>query len=126
MIPVTDELRDRMVQAIVEAVTPEQVILSGSRTRGGAREASDVDPVVVDPSLSGRPGAASWRRSVSTRHWQISKFQPMFYSTVEMRPTAGAAPLIMSWHVRFEKELCFIIEHGLGSASWNWRKHDAI
>lgn len=125
MIPVTEELRDRMVQAIVEAVAPEQVILFGSQTRDGAREASDVDLVVLDPSLSGRSGAGGWRRSVSTRHWQISTFRPMFCPTAEMRPNVGAAPLIMPWHVRFEKELCSIIEHEFGSTSWNWRKHDA-
>ena len=36
--PVTDALLDRMVQAIVDEVDPEQVILFGSRGRGDARE----------------------------------------------------------------------------------------
>ncbi len=47
MAPVTDSLLDQMVQAIVEEVDPEQVILFGSRARGDAREDSDVDLVVV-------------------------------------------------------------------------------
>ena len=36
--PVTDALVDRMVQAIVDEVDPEQVILFGSRARGDERE----------------------------------------------------------------------------------------
>ena len=38
MIPVTVTLLDRMVEAIVAEVDPEQVILFGSRARGDARE----------------------------------------------------------------------------------------
>ena len=48
MVPVTDALLDKMVQAIVAEVDPEQVILFGSRARGDAREDSDVDLVVVE------------------------------------------------------------------------------
>ena len=48
MAPVTDDLLDQMVQAIVAEVDPEQVILFGSRARGDAREDSDVDLVVVE------------------------------------------------------------------------------
>ena len=58
MIPVTNELRDRVV-AIVEAVGPEQVILFGSRTRDDAREASGVDLVVVESAPFGK--TRSWR-----------------------------------------------------------------
>ena len=46
--PVTDTLIDRMVQAIVAEVDPEQVILFGSRARGEERESSDVDLIVVE------------------------------------------------------------------------------
>lgn len=48
MIPVTDGLLGKMVQAIVEEVDPEQVILFGSRARGDEREHSDVDLIVVE------------------------------------------------------------------------------
>lgn len=46
--PVTDELLLRMVQAIVDEVDPEQVILFGSRGRGDARVSSDVDLLVIE------------------------------------------------------------------------------
>ena len=46
--PVTDTLLDCLVQAIVDEVDPEQVILFGSRGRGEARENSDVDLIVVE------------------------------------------------------------------------------
>ncbi|MDE0409886.1 MAG: nucleotidyltransferase domain-containing protein [Alphaproteobacteria bacterium] len=48
MVPVTDELLDGMVRAIVEEVDPEQVILFGSRARGDAHEHSDVDLIVIE------------------------------------------------------------------------------
>ena len=48
MVPVTDALLDRMVQAIVDEVDPEQVILFGSRGRGDERESSDIDLIVVE------------------------------------------------------------------------------
>ena len=51
--PVTDALLDRMVQAIVDEVDPEQVILFGSRGRGEDRENSDVDLIVVEAESFG-------------------------------------------------------------------------
>ena len=48
MTQVTDTLIDGMVQAIVDEVDPEQVILFGSRGRGDERKDSDVDLVVVE------------------------------------------------------------------------------
>ena len=47
-MPVTDAVLDRMVQAIVDEVDPEQVILFGSRGRGDERESSDIDLIVVE------------------------------------------------------------------------------
>ncbi len=44
--PVTDGLIAGMVQALVSAADPEQVILFGSRGRGDQRERSDVDLIV--------------------------------------------------------------------------------
>ena len=48
MIPVTDGLLGAMVQAIVDEVDPERVVLFGSRGRGDERESSDVDLIVVE------------------------------------------------------------------------------
>lgn len=48
MTHVTDTLIDDMVQAIVDEVHPEQVILFGSRGRGDEHQDSDVDLVVVE------------------------------------------------------------------------------
>jgi len=51
--PVTDALLDRMVQAIVEEVDPDQIILFGSRGRGEEREDSDIDLIVVEAESFG-------------------------------------------------------------------------
>ena len=48
MIPITDALIGEMVQAIVDEVDPEQVILFGSRARGEEGERSDVDLIVLE------------------------------------------------------------------------------
>lgn len=48
MSHVNDDLLDRMVQAIVDEVDPEQVILFGSRARDDHRENSDIDLIVVE------------------------------------------------------------------------------
>ena len=48
MTVVTDEILTEMVQAIVREVDPERVYLFGSRTRGEARENSDVDLLIVE------------------------------------------------------------------------------
>ena len=48
MIPVTERLLGEMVQAIVNEVDPEQVILFGSRARGDERENSDIDLIVLE------------------------------------------------------------------------------
>ena len=48
MQPITVHLLKRMVSAIVDEVNPEQVILFGSRARGGEHEDSDVDLIVIE------------------------------------------------------------------------------
>ena len=50
---VDEALLERMVQAIVDEVDPEQVILFGSRARGDAVERSDVDLIVVESTPFG-------------------------------------------------------------------------
>ena len=54
MVPVTDELLDEMVRAVVAEVDPEQVILFGSYARGDAHERSDVDLIVIEAEPFGR------------------------------------------------------------------------
>ncbi len=50
---VTPELLERMTQAIVDEVDPEQVILFGSRGRGEERPGSDVDLLVIEAAPFG-------------------------------------------------------------------------
>ena len=67
MAPVTDVLLDRMVQAIVEEVDPEQVILFGSRARGDEHESSDIDLIVVEAEPFG-PGRSRHKELVRLYH----------------------------------------------------------
>ena len=64
---VDDALLERMVQAIVEAADPDQVILFGSHARGDAGANSDVDLVVVEAEPFG-PGRD--RRAEAARLWR--------------------------------------------------------
>ena len=67
MEPVTGALLDRMVQAIVDEVDPEQVILFGSRGRGDEGESSDVDLIVVEAEPFG-PGRSRHKELVRLYH----------------------------------------------------------
>jgi len=48
MITVTNEVLDRMVEAIVREVDPEQIYLFGSYARGETGPDSDVDLLIVE------------------------------------------------------------------------------
>jgi predicted nucleotidyltransferase len=48
MIEVTDAILRQMVEATVDAIDPEQIILFGSRATGKAGPDSDVDILIVD------------------------------------------------------------------------------
>ena len=67
MTAVTRVLIDRMVQAIVDEVDPEQVILFGSRGRGNHRHDSDVDLIVVEGEPFG-PQRSRHREMVRLYH----------------------------------------------------------
>ena len=67
MTLVTDDLIRRMVQAIVEEVAPEQVILFGSRARGDYRENSDIDLLVLEAESFG-PGRSQHKELVRLYH----------------------------------------------------------
>ncbi len=49
-----DEIVQKIVRSIVDAVNPEEVILFGSRASGSARENSDVDLVVIESAPFGK------------------------------------------------------------------------
>ena len=67
MEPVTDALLDRMVQAIVDEVDPEQVILFGSCGSDEERESSYVDLIVVEAEPFG-PGRSRRKELVRLYH----------------------------------------------------------
>ena len=67
MTPVTTSLLDQMVQAIVDEVDPDLVILFGSRARGDHREDSDVDLMVIELEPFGENRS---RRLESVRLWR--------------------------------------------------------
>ena len=67
MTQVDRALLERMVQAIVDEVDPEQVILFGSRARGDAGPGSDVDLIVVE---SGPFGESRDRDVEEARLWR--------------------------------------------------------
>ena len=73
MTHVNDDLLARMVQAIVDEVEPEQVILFGSRARGDQRENSDIDLIVVEAQPFG-PKRSRHREMVRLYH-AVAKFR---------------------------------------------------
>lgn len=70
---VTDALLGRMVQAVVDEVDPEQVILFGSRGRGDERENSDIDLIVVEAEPFGPE--RSRRKEMVRLHHALAEFQ---------------------------------------------------
>lgn len=53
-VPVTEELLQHVVQAILGEVDPEMIILFGSHARGDARPDSDLDLLVVEAGAFGK------------------------------------------------------------------------
>ncbi len=67
---------ERMAQAIVKEVDPEQIILFGSHARGDAGEHSDVDLIVIErESFEGRRSRHSERARVrkAIREFRVPK-----------------------------------------------------
>lgn len=48
MVEVTQDILDEMVNTIVKAVEPEQIILFGSRAKGAEKSGSDIDLLIVE------------------------------------------------------------------------------
>lgn len=53
-ISLNDELMDRIVRRIVDAIHPEKIILFGSRARGDVHPESDLDLLVIANSAEPR------------------------------------------------------------------------
>lgn len=63
MVEVNEEVLNRIVEAIVREVDPEQIWLFGSRGRGEGGAESDVDLLVVESEPFG-PGRSRWQELV--------------------------------------------------------------
>ena len=100
MTPVTDNLIGQMVQAIVDEVDPEQVILFGSRGRGDERQDSDVDLVVVEAEPFGPE--RSRHKEMVRLYRAVAAFRslPTFLSTLVRTWTTGATRSTTCWRGR--------------------------
>jgi predicted nucleotidyltransferase len=54
MVQVTEQVLSEMIQVILEAAHPEEIVLFGSRGRGQASGESDVDLLVVESEPFGK------------------------------------------------------------------------
>jgi predicted nucleotidyltransferase len=66
MIEVDDQMIRQMVQTIVKEVSPEKIILFGSRASGEATPESDVDLLIVEKE-SAFEGRSRWRETARIR-----------------------------------------------------------
>jgi len=73
MVQVTEALLAEMVQAIIDAADPEQVILFGSRGRGKGTDESDVDFLVVESEPFGE--GRSRRKRLRELHDAVGRFR---------------------------------------------------
>ena len=102
MTQVTDSLLEQMVQAIVDEVDPDQVILFGSRARGEEREDSDVDLLIVEAEPFGKTRS---RRLEAVRLWRaLSRFvvpkDILVYSRDEAERWGGSISHILARALR--------------------------
>jgi len=68
VIEVNEKIIDRMVKAIVEEVSPEQVILFGSRARSDSSGDSDVDLLIIEREPFGKGRS---RRKEIGKLWRL-------------------------------------------------------
>lgn len=59
MVQATDKTITELVDAIVQEIQPEEIIMFGSRGRGDSRPDSDVDLLIVESEPFG-PGRSRW------------------------------------------------------------------
>ncbi len=65
---ITNELLQRMTDAVVQAIEPEWVILFGSQAKGTARPTSDIDFLVVEAEPFGPERS---RRKEAAKVWRV-------------------------------------------------------
>ena len=65
---VTQDLLDEMVNKIVKAVDPEQIILFGSRSRSDEKPGSDIDLLIIDSKPFDKMRS---RRKEMAKIWRI-------------------------------------------------------
>jgi predicted nucleotidyltransferase len=107
--PDDEELLNVMVQAVVDTVEPERVVLFGSRARGTARPNSDVDFLVIEDA----PFGPERRRQEAAKVWRVlAKFgvptDVLMYSPAEVEewrhsPNHGIARALAEGRVVYER-----------------------
>lgn len=85
MSTVTDQMLEEMVQAIVQEVDPEKIILFGSQVTGTVHQDSDVDLLIIEKEPFGKH-RSRWKELSRIRK-TISRFRIskdiLLYSTEE-------------------------------------------
>ena len=118
MTAITPALIDRMVQAIVDEVDPEQVILFGSRGRGDHRHDSDVDLIVVEAEPFG-PERSRHREMERLYHALAGvPSRPMSSSTPTRTSTTGAILSTTSSRGHSGKGRCSMTDPKLPSSEY--------
>jgi len=107
MITVTNEVLERMVEAIVREVDPEAIYLFGSHARGEAGPDSDVDLLIVEREPFG-PNRSRWKEL--TRLYDLAaRFRVptdfLVYAADEVEDWRQAINHVVAWALREGKLL---------------------
>ena len=86
MMAVTSDTLREMVEAIVAAVDPEEIILFGSQARGDARSTSDVDLLVIEsePFSASRSRRKELARVCRALARYVAPIDILLYSRAEL------------------------------------------
>jgi len=107
MITVTDEVLERMVEAIVREVDPEEIYLFGSYARGEARAHSDVDLLVIEREPF-TEGGRRWRHLSRLYDLAAERRLPvdiLLYSRDEVRLWRKQAGHILGTALRYGRRI---------------------